>query len=119
MNRKFGFRRPLPAERAAPITPPAPAIHERRLIVLEPDIGVSSSVSRAAGCSMLASMTKTVLRTAAVVLCLSAAALLWPQASDDPLDSLKVCAATQHLIFENQFVRVIDDVIPAGVAEPL
>jgi len=37
---------------------------------------------------------------------------------DDPLDSLKVCKDTQKLIFENQFVRVIDDVIPPGVTEP-
>ena len=37
---------------------------------------------------------------------------------DDPLDSLKVCKDTQKLIFENQFVRVIDDAIPPGVTEP-
>jgi hypothetical protein len=30
-----------------------------------------------------------------------------------------VCSATQKLIFENEFVRVIDDRIPVGVAEPL
>ncbi|MGD0437057.1 MAG: hypothetical protein ABSB86_11375 [Bryobacteraceae bacterium] len=34
------------------------------------------------------------------------------------LDSLLVCKDTLKLIFENQFVRVIDDRIPAGVAEP-
>jgi hypothetical protein len=45
------------------------------------------------------------------------ALVAWPQATDDPLDSLKVCAATQKLIFENQFVRVIDDSIPPGVTE--
>lgn len=43
----------------------------------------------------------------------------WPQPSDDPLDSLKVCKDTQKLIFENQFVRIIDDQIPVGVEEPL
>ncbi|MGD1072481.1 MAG: hypothetical protein ABSB15_20340 [Bryobacteraceae bacterium] len=48
-----------------------------------------------------------------------AAAVAWPQTSDDPLDSLKACADTQRLIFENQFVRVIDDQIPPGVAEPM
>ena len=37
---------------------------------------------------------------------------------DDPLDSLKVCKDTQKLVFENQFVRVIDDTIPPGVTEP-
>jgi hypothetical protein len=41
-----------------------------------------------------------------------------PQAGNDPLDSLKVCSATQKLMFENQFVRVIDDSIPPGVTEP-
>jgi hypothetical protein len=40
-----------------------------------------------------------------------------PQAGD-PLDSLKVCKDTQKLVFENQFVRVIDDSIPPGVSEP-
>jgi hypothetical protein len=41
-----------------------------------------------------------------------------PQSDDDPLDSLKVCKDTQKLVFENQFVRVIDDTIPPGVTEP-
>ncbi len=41
-----------------------------------------------------------------------------PQAGDDPLDSLKVCKDTQKLVLDNQFVRVIDDSIPAGVTEP-
>jgi hypothetical protein len=50
-------------------------------------------------------------------LSLGAVFVAWPQASDDPLDSLKVCAATQHLLFENQFVRVIEDSIPVGVSE--
>jgi hypothetical protein len=36
----------------------------------------------------------------------------------DELDSLKACKDTQKLIFENPFVRAIDDRIPAGVAEP-
>jgi len=39
-------------------------------------------------------------------------------AADEDLDSLKVCRETQKLIFENDFVRVIDDVIPPGVTEP-
>ena len=38
--------------------------------------------------------------------------------AQDELDSLKVCPDTQKLIFENAFVRVIEDVIPPGVAEP-
>jgi hypothetical protein len=60
------------------------------------------------------------LRTITViVVCLAAAWVALPQAADDPLDSLKVCKDTQHLILENQFVRVIDDQIPVGVTEPL
>ena len=55
----------------------------------------------------------------AIATCLGAAFLAFPQVADDPLDSLKVCAATQHLILENQFVRVIDDQIPVGVTEPM
>ena len=39
-------------------------------------------------------------------------------AGQEELDSLKVCANTQKLLIENAFVRVIDDKIPPGVAEP-
>jgi hypothetical protein len=56
-----------------------------------------------------------ILTTAFVAVAL----LAMPQSNSDSLDSLKVCAATQKLIFENEFVRVIDDQIPAGVTEPL
>ena len=38
--------------------------------------------------------------------------------AQDGLDSLVVCRDTQKLVFENAFVRVIDDVIPPGVSEP-
>ena len=63
---------------------------------------------------------KTALKVLIVIsICLGAAVVAWPQAADDPLDSLKVCKDTQHLILENQFVRVIDDQIPVGVTEPL
>ena len=48
---------------------------------------------------------------------IAAAVFAWPQSGDE-LDSLRVCAATQKLIFENTFVRVIDDRIPPGVTEP-
>jgi hypothetical protein len=54
-----------------------------------------------------------------IAACTGIALLAFPQGADDPLDSLKVCAATQHLILENQFVRVIDDQIPVGITEPL
>jgi hypothetical protein len=36
----------------------------------------------------------------------------------DPLDSLIACKDTQRLIFENAFVRVIEEKVPAGVAQP-
>ena len=36
----------------------------------------------------------------------------------DPLDSLVVCKDTQKLILENQFVRVIEERVPPGVAQP-
>ncbi|MGI9075200.1 MAG: hypothetical protein ACR2JB_28655 [Bryobacteraceae bacterium] len=38
--------------------------------------------------------------------------------AQEELDSLIVCRQTQKLMFENAFVRVIDDVIPPGVSEP-
>jgi len=56
-----------------------------------------------------------ILTTAFVAVAL----LALPQSSDDSLDSLMVCAATQKLIFENEFVRVIDDQIPVGVTESM
>jgi hypothetical protein len=64
---------------------------------------------------------KKALRFAVLAAAVLALALLAfsQQAKDDPLDSLKVCAATQKLVVENQFVRVIDDQIPVGVMEPL
>ena len=64
-------------------------------------------------------MNRAIKTGIALAVCLVAAVVAWPQASDDPLDSLKVCADTQRLILENQFVRVIDDQIPPGVAEPM
>lgn len=64
-------------------------------------------------------MKKTILFAGLVVACLTVAFLAHSQSNDDSLDSLKVCAATQKLIFENEFVRVIDDRIPVGVTEPL
>jgi len=63
-------------------------------------------------------MTITGKLCLAAAVCLGAAIVAWPQPANDPLDSLKICANTQRLIFENRFVRVIDDIIPVGVAEP-
>ena len=36
----------------------------------------------------------------------------------DPLDSLVACKDTQKLILENVYVRVIEERVPAGVAQP-
>lgn len=63
-------------------------------------------------------MSKKLRLCLAIALCLAAACIAWPQSAPDPLDSLVVCADTQHLILENAFVRVIDDSIPPGVSEP-
>jgi hypothetical protein len=63
-------------------------------------------------------MSKTLKFCLAGAVCLAAACIAWPQAAPDPLDSLVVCADSQHLILENEFVRVIDDSIPPGVSEP-
>jgi hypothetical protein len=41
-----------------------------------------------------------------------------PAGKPDPLDSLIVCKDTQKLILENQFVRVIEERVPPGVAQP-
>ena len=37
--------------------------------------------------------------------------------AQEELDSVKVCPDTQKVVFENAFVRAIDDQIPPGVAE--
>jgi len=68
---------------------------------------------------MVKKTTPIVRLSIAAGIFLGVAFVLWPQSTNDPLDSLKVCADTQHLIFENQFVRVIDDQIPPGVTEPM
>lgn len=55
---------------------------------------------------------------AAILVFAAALFLIHRARAQDPLDSLIVCRETQKLIFENAFVRVIDDVIPPGVSEP-
>jgi len=64
-------------------------------------------------------MKKLILIASLTIGGVMVAFLAFPQSNPDSLDSLKVCASTQKLIFENEFVRAIDDWIPAGVAEPL
>ena len=51
--------------------------------------------------------------------CLTAGFLAFSQATDDPLDALKVCGDTQKLVFENHFVRVIENRVPVGGVEPM
>jgi len=41
-----------------------------------------------------------------------------PPTPNDPLDSLVVCKDTQKLIFENPYVRVIEERVPPGVGQP-
>jgi hypothetical protein len=64
-------------------------------------------------------MNRAVRNSIAAAICLGVAVIAWPQSSNDALDSLRVCKETQKLIFENQFVRIIDDQIPVGVEEAL
>ncbi len=52
-----------------------------------------------------------------ILLLIGAAVAVRRASAQEELDSLKVCANTQKLLIENAFVRVIDDRIPAGVAE--
>ncbi len=53
------------------------------------------------------------------MLALGVGALSFRARAEQELDPLIVCKDTQKLIFENQFVRVVDDRIPAGGGEPL
>lgn len=52
-------------------------------------------------------------------ICVAAGFFAFARPIDDPLDSLKINPNTQKLIFENQFVRVIDNIVPVGVTEPM
>jgi hypothetical protein len=54
----------------------------------------------------------------AILLTAAAVVLVHGSSARDQLDSLIACRQTQKLMFENAFVRVIDDVIPPGVSEP-
>ena len=38
---------------------------------------------------------------------------------NDPLDSIVAAKATEHVLFENNYVRVIEERVPAGAIEPL
>jgi hypothetical protein len=53
-----------------------------------------------------------------VIVLIAAAIAVHGGHAEDHLDSLIACRQTQKLIFENAFVRVIDDVIPPGLSEP-
>ena len=62
--------------------------------------------------------TLAALAAAAGAIAIFAAVFIVKARAQDELDSLTVCRDTQKLIFENALVRVIDDVIPPGAAEP-
>lgn len=64
-------------------------------------------------------MKKPLLFALPVAACLTLGLFAFSQSAPDPLDSLKVCASTQKLVFENQFVRVIDNTVPVGDTEPM
>ena len=61
-------------------------------------------------------MKKAICLASLTIACLTISLLAFPHSNQDSLDSLKVCSATQKLMLENEFVRVIDDQIPVGVA---
>src|SRR5258708_5037489 len=63
-------------------------------------------------------MSKYGIGLIGAVVILSAGLLLRSSSAQEELDSLKVCSDTQKLVLENPFVRVIDDRIPVGAAEP-
>ncbi len=52
------------------------------------------------------------------IIAMTGVLLVRKSSGQDQLDSVVVCRQTQKVIFENTFVRVIDDVIPPGVSEP-
>src|SRR3954453_9358816 len=54
----------------------------------------------------------------AILLVVAGALIARRGRAQDELDSLVACRETQKLIFENAFVRIINDVIPPGVSEP-
>ena len=62
-------------------------------------------------------MKKTLAITAIIVLLI----VCWRSSSAIPqnLDPLKVAGDTHKLVFENQFVRVIETRVPPGKTEPL
>jgi hypothetical protein len=64
-------------------------------------------------------MSKVLKFLALALVCLGVAFVARPQPADDPLDLLKTSPETAKLLFENQFVKVIDDRIPPGVTEPM
>lgn len=51
--------------------------------------------------------------------CLAFGFFAFSQSKDDPLDALKVCGDTQKLVFENSFVRIIDNQVPVGHVEAM
>jgi hypothetical protein len=64
-------------------------------------------------------MKKIVRLAALAALCLTVGFLAFSQSNDDPLDALKLAGDTQKLVFENRFVRVIDNKVPVGHSEPM
>jgi hypothetical protein len=64
-------------------------------------------------------MKKTVSLGLLAAGCLAVGILAFSQSGNDPLDALKICGDTQKLVFENRYVRVIDNQVPVGGTEPL
>ena len=64
-------------------------------------------------------MKKPVLFSVLALFGLAIGLFAYAQSKDDSLDALKLAGDTQKLLFENQFVRVIDNQVPVGHTEPM
>lgn len=61
---------------------------------------------------------KTLLFVSSVWLCLGFVFLVSDSSSQEVLDPIKIAPDTHKLVFENEFVRVIEAKVPAGGREP-
>ena len=62
---------------------------------------------------------RTIAVTGLALLALAVVRAAFSQASDDPLDPIRVAGDTHKVALENEFVRVLDVHVPPGKVEPL
>ena len=63
-------------------------------------------------------MTRTSVFLVVAVAVIAGIALRGTQATNDPLDAVRVAPDTHKIAFENTFVRVLDVHVPPGKTEP-